>query len=157
MRSRFARAPENCRIYYGPASDMVYSEPEKMTREGTEEKGGTRAVQQIPQMPIMNIPPDFFGLDEVDRAELRRMEPNAARDLAPYIRRESDRMESEGNILRDESLDAAHVRRGVENIMRQLGTGYQPGGYLDEVVTLMLLSEIFDRRRRCRRRGVCGR
>ena len=131
MRSRFARAPENCRIYYGPASDMVYSEPEKMTREGTEEKGGTRAVQQIPQMPIMNIPPDFFGLDEVDRAELRRMEPNAARDLAPYIRR--------------------------ENIMRQLGTGYQPGGYLEEVVTLMLLSEIFDRRRRCRRRGVCGR
>ena len=85
------------------------------------------------------------------------MEPNAARDLAPYIRRESDRMESEGNILRDESLDAAHVRRGVENIMRQLGTGYQPGGYLEEVVTLMLLSEIFDRRRRCRRRGVCGR
>ena len=140
---------------------MTYPDPKEMTRETVvpvaEEKRLGRMVEQIAPMPIQNIPPDQFGLDEVDRAELRRMEPNAVREFMPYIRRESDRMESEGNILRDESLDVAHVQRGVENIMRQLGVHHEPGGYLEEMVTLMLLGEIFDRRRRCRRRGVCGR
>ena len=161
MHSSFKGASANCRIYYGPAPAMTYPDPKEMPREAAisaEGDGGPRrAVEQIAPMPIQNIPPDQFGLDEVDRAELRRMEPNAVRELMPYIRRESDRMESEGNILRDESLDAAHVQRGVENIMRQLGVHHEPGGYMEEMVTLMLLSEIFDRRRRCRRMGVCGR
>ena len=134
MHSSFKGASANCRIYYGPAPAMTYPDPKEMTRETV--------------VPVV---------DEVDRAELRRMEPNAVREFMPYIRRESDRMESEGNILRDESLDVAHVQRGVENIMRQLGVHHEPGGYLEEMVTLMLLGEIFDRRRRCRRRGDCGR
>lgn len=161
MHSSFKGASANCRIYYGPAPAMTYPDPKEMSREtfapAAEERRPRQMVEQVAPMPIQNIPPDQFGLDEVDRAELRRMEPNAVRELMPYIRRESDRMESEGNILRDESLDAAHVHRGVENIMRQLGVHHEPGGYLEEMVTLMLLSEIFDRRRRCRRRGVCGR
>ena len=157
----FKEASAHCRIYYGPAPAMTYPNSEEMPRETVipteEKKTPIRRVEQIPPMPIQNIPPDQFGLDEVDRAELRRMEPSAVRELMPYIRRESDRMETEGNILQDESLDAAHVQRAVENIMRRLGVQHEPGGYLEELVTLMLLSEIFDRRRRCRRRGVCGR
>ena len=103
MHSSFKGASANCRIYYGPAPAMTYPDPKEMTRETVvpvaEEKRLGRMVEQIAPMPIQNIPPDQFGLDEVDRAELRRMEPNAVREFMPYIRRESDRMESEGNIL----------------------------------------------------------
>ena len=109
-------------------------------------------MTQIDPMRIEDVEEDYFGLDETDRAEIRRMETDESRALAPYIRREVDRMESEGDIPGDESVDYAHILRAVENIMAKLGQQSQPDSYLEDLVTILLLNELFDRRRRNRRR-----
>ena len=77
-------------------------------------------MEQIAPMRIENVEPDYFNMDERDREEIRRMESPAVRDMAPLITREADRMELEGNILMDESLEEAHVERAVERIVQQM-------------------------------------
>lgn len=168
MRSLLYRQSDTYAVHYGteplirlsaaqekPEEPAAYEEEEFNVRERGLENGSY--ISQIPPMRVERTEADQFGLDEVDRAELRRQEPEKSRELEPYIRREVDRMMSEGNIVGDESVDPAHIDRAVENIMDRLSMSRQPGGYLEELVKVMLLNEIFDRRRRCRRRGSCWR
>ena len=114
-------------------------------------------MKQIEPMRIENVEPDYFNMDERDREEIRRMESPAARNMAQLISKETDRMELEGNILMDESLEEAHIERAVERIVQQMQGSRQPEGYLEDLVRILLLNEINDRRRRYRRRGNCGR
>ena len=150
MRSILYRQSGSCGVGYGSAPKIVFNE-EKETPSGGE------YVEQIAPMRIENVEPDYFNMDERDREEIRRMESPAVRDMAPLITREADRMELEGNILMDESLEEAHVERAVERIVQHVQGSRQPEGYLEDLVRILLLNEIYDRRRRYRRRGNCGR
>lgn len=151
MRSLLSRKADSYAVHYGEAPLISFDK----AKENMELSRESQYVGQIKPMRIERVDEDYFGMDEVDRAELRRMESDKSRELAPYVRRETDRMESEGNILGDESVDAAHIQRAVDNVMTQLDMNRQPEGYLEDLVRLLILNEIFDRRRRCRRRGSC--
>ena len=145
MRSLLCRQADTYEIYYGNGPLISFEKSQNNNNENV-------FVTQIDPMRIEDVEEDYFGLDETDRAEIRRMETDESRALAPYIRREVDRMESEGDIPGDESLDYAHILRAVENIMAKLGQQSQPDSYLEDLVTILLLNELFDRRRRNRRR-----
>lgn len=150
MRSILYRQSGSCGLGYGSAPKMILD-------EGKEAPSGGEYVEQIEPMRIENVEPDYFNMDERDREEIRRMESPAARNMAQLISKETDRMELEGNILMDESLEEAHIERAVERIVQQMQGSRQPEGYLEDLVRILLLNEIYDRRRRCRRRGNCGR
>ena len=168
MRSLLYRQSDTYAVHYGAApliqlsAEEAAEESEPVRQEPSREEdspieNGTY-VSQIPPMRVERVEEDQFGLDEVDRAELRRQEPEISRELAPYIRREVNRMESEGKILGDESIDPEHLRLSIENIMERLAMQRQQNrGNLEDLIRLLLLNEIFDRRRRCRRRGNCQR
>lgn len=167
MRSLLYRQSDTYAVHYGTApliqlSAEATEESEPVRQESSREEDrpleNGAYVSQIPPMRVERVEEDQFGLDEVDRAELRRQEPDISRELAPYIRREANRMESEGGILADESMDPEHLQRAVENIVEQLAMQRQQNrGNLEDLIRLLLLNEIFDRRRRCRRRGNCWR
>ena len=150
MRSILYRQSGSCGLGYGNAPKMILD-------EGKEAPSGGEYVEQIEPMRVENVEPDYFNMDERDREEIRRMESPAARNMAQLISKETDRMELEGNILMDESLEEAHIERAVERIVQQMQGSRQPEGYLEDLVRILLLNEIYDRRRHCRRRGNCGR
>ena len=144
MRSLLCRQADTYEIYYGHGPLISFEKAQNNEED--------IYVTQIDPMRIEDVMRDDFGLDEVDRAEIRRMETDESRALGPYIRREVDRMETEGNIPADEAIDYAHIQRAVGNIMKNLDRELQPGSYLEDLVTILVLNELFDRRRRNRRR-----
>ena len=95
MRSLLYRQSDTYAVHYGAApliqlsAEEAAEESEPVRQEPSREEdspieNGTY-VSQIPPMRVERVEEDQFGLDEVDRAELRRQEPEISRERVAYL------------------------------------------------------------------------
>lgn len=103
---------------------------------------------------------------ERDQRKFKELYPAVARQIQPLVEEECDRMEYEGSFMFDEYPDQLQTRRVCRRIYDKMDkTKYQdelmmqeaPGqNWIEDLVTVMLLNEMY--RRRCRRRDrQCSR
>ncbi len=121
----------------------------------------------VPMFPL-------YGYDnstDMDRdvEYMKRLYPRTARAIQKEIDIECDKMEYDGSVMFDEYPDKEYLERLVDRIYERIGQNeeeplvetssvylYPPRrreNYLRDVVSLLLLSEIFHRRRRYRSRN----
>lgn len=101
---------------------------------------------------------DGEKIQEDEFALMKSYYPDTARRIQEQVEEECERLDYEGSRLYDEYPDkfmlyhlCRSIRDGVEPEMAAQGI---PGGFLDDLIQVLLYQEIS--RRRCRRRR-CGR
>lgn len=110
---------------------------------------------------------DNYDMD-MDIVNIKRLYPSTVRSLEPYINEECDKLDYEGSFMYDENPDKVSVERIVDRIYEKtnfnndepdLRASYMTGrGRQDnrrDIITIILLNEFLNRRRRCRNRRRC--
>ena len=92
--------------------------------------------------------------DVEDKKRIMEMYPLMARRLQPYVEECCDRLEYEGSMMYDEYPDRFmlyHICSLVKDEMTKDASAQEmPGGFLDDLIQVLVYQEIS--RRRCRRR-----
>ena len=92
--------------------------------------------------------------DVEDKKRIMEMYPLMARRLQPYVEDCCDRLEYEGSMMYDEYPDRFmlyHICSLVKDEMTKDASAQEmPGGFLDDLIQVLVYQEIS--RRRCRRR-----
>ena len=103
----------------------------------------------------INLWNDPEQMEEVeDKKRIMEMYPLMARRLQPYVEECCDRLEYEGSMMYDEYPDRFmlyHICSLVKDEMTKDASAQEmPGGFLDDLIQVLVYQEIS--RRRCRRR-----
>lgn len=128
------------------------------------------------QVPVQYPTEDFDGLDEMDRKYMKKMYPEICKKIQYFIDEECDKMEYDGSYMYDEypereAIDmltdkiyekvVADEKIDVEEVVTEEhkeekdvieSTRYRYNNWLRNLVNVMLLNEIYARRRRRGRR-----
>jgi len=120
----------------------------------------------IPLLPLYG----YDSCEELDKdaAYMKQLYPGPAKSILPYIESECDQLEYDGSVMFDEYPDKVALERIVDRIYEKVknleeepeveakSLYFYPqrryGNNLRDIVTLLLLNEIFNRRRRYRSR-----
>lgn len=120
----------------------------------------------IPLYPLYG----YDNSDDLDRdlEYMKQLYPSLARNILPYVEDECDQMEYEGSMMFDEYPDRFGIDRIVDRIYDKVkDMDEEPkveanslylfpqrryGNHMRDIITLLLLNEIFNRRRRHRSR-----
>lgn len=112
---------------------------------------------------------DYLNLndrDEKDTDYLKRLYPKTMREIQKYVEDECDKMEYDGSVMFDEYPDKIMLRKIAKNIYEMVNYlekenqveanqfGYRYYGrnnWLNDIIEVLLLNEIY--RRRCRYRN----
>lgn len=110
---------------------------------------------------------DSYDMD-MDIVNIKRLYPSTVRSLEPYINEECDKLDYEGSFMYDENPDKVSVERIVDRIYERtnpnndepaLKASYMSGRRRQDnrrdIITIILLNEFLNRRRRCRNRRRC--
>ena len=126
-----------------------------------------KAPMGIPLYPLYG----YDSCEELDKdaAYMKQLYPSQAKVILPYIESECDQMEYDGSVMFDEYPDRVALDRIVDRIYEKVkdldeeeaqveakSIYFYPqrryGSGLRDIITLLLLNEIFNRRRRYRSR-----
>jgi len=126
-----------------------------------------KAPMGIPLYPLYG----YDSCEELDKdaAYMKQLYPSQAKAILPYIESECDQMEYDGSVMFDEYPDRVALDRIVDRIYEKVkdldeeeaqveakSIYFYPqrryGSGLRDIITLLLLNEIFNRRRRYRSR-----
>lgn len=123
-------------------------------------------------LPMQTPREDMDGMDEMDMNYMKKMYPETCRKIQYYIDEECDKMEYDGSYMYDEYPDKEAIDMITDKIYEkvekdeviytkdleaneekdEVETQRYRNRYLRDIVKIMLLNEIFGRRRRRYRR-----
>lgn len=126
--------------------------------------------------PVQILKQDNDGMEEMDIEYMKKMYPELARQIQAYIDEECDKMEYDGSYMYDEYPDGEVINMIVDKVLEKLQEDSQMsveeietesiekdidaqnyrygfgGRGLRDLIAVMLLNEMFGRRRRYYRR-----
>lgn len=130
---------------------------------------GMQPMHMGSQMPVMGVlEMDNFYEDEEDDRQFIRLYPESCKKIMVYVKVEIDRMEEKTHMMHDKRPDREMINMMADNAYNRMvaempemsdgeGSRQYPGRrFSRDLLRLLLLNELFRRRRRFRRRNHYG-
>lgn len=102
-------------------------------------------------MPAMSLPQNPWAQEEeleMDKAYLRRVMPDIAREIIGLVDDECDQLEYKGSCMFDQYPDKVTIQNIGDRICDKMQHKNRPREEMTVIVQIMLCNEMYDRRRR---------